>query len=54
MVITEWLANDLQVKSGDQITVDYYVLGLNRQLEERPHTFTVSGILDTEQPAGAN
>jgi len=50
MVITEWLANDLQVKSGDQITVDYYVLGLNRQLEERPHTFTVSGILDTEQP----
>lgn len=50
MVITEWLADDLQVKPGEQITVDYYVLGLNRQLEERSHTFTVSGTLDTEQP----
>ncbi len=50
MVITQWLADDLQAKGGDQITVDYYVLGLNRQLEERTHTFTVSGVLPTEQP----
>ena len=54
MVITEWLANDLQVKSGDQITVDYYVLGLNRQLEERPHTFTVVACWIPSNLAGAN
>ena len=50
MLITQWLAEDLGAKKGDSIEVDYYVLGLNRQLEEHSHTFTVSGITRTEEP----
>ncbi|HIG80140.1 MAG TPA: ABC transporter permease, partial [Verrucomicrobiales bacterium] len=50
MLITQWLADDLGAKAGDKIEVDYYVLGLNRQLEERRHTFTVTGIVPTEKP----
>ncbi len=50
MLITQWLKDDLGAKVGDKIEVDYYVLGLNRQLEERPHTFTVTGIVPTEEP----
>ena len=49
ILITEWLAEDLGVKKGDTLEVDYYVLGLNRQLEEHSHTFTVSGITSTEE-----
>ena len=50
MLITQWLADDLGAKVGAKIEVDYYVLGLNRQLEERHHTFTVAGIVPTEDP----
>ena len=50
MLITEWLAEDLEVGKGDSITVEYYVLGLNRQLEEHNATFTVCGIRSTEEP----
>jgi len=50
ILITQWLAEDLEAKKGDSIKVDYYVLGLNRQLEEHSHTFTVSGITPTEKP----
>mgnify|MGYP001361522147 CR=1 FL=1 len=50
MLITEWLAKDLSAKVGDNIDVAYYVLGLNRQLEELRHTFNVTGIVPTEEP----
>ncbi|MDE2713883.1 MAG: ABC transporter permease [Verrucomicrobiota bacterium] len=50
MLITQWLKDDLEAKVGDKIEVNYYVLGLNRQLEERQHTFTVTGIVPTEEP----
>ena len=49
MLITQWLAEDLGAKPSDKIKVDYYILGLNRQLEERSHTFNVKGIVPTEE-----
>ncbi|MFM1557312.1 MAG: FtsX-like permease family protein, partial [Limisphaerales bacterium] len=50
MLITQWLKDDIGAKVGDKIEVNYYVLGLNRQLEEYPYTFTVTGIVPTEEP----
>ncbi|MBC8326125.1 MAG: ABC transporter permease [Verrucomicrobia subdivision 3 bacterium] len=50
ILITQWLADDLGAKAGDKIEMDYFVLGLNRQLEEHLHTFTVTGIVPTEEP----
>jgi putative ABC transport system permease protein len=50
MLITQWLADDLGAKADDTIEVKYFVLGLNRQLEERQHTFTVTDIVATENP----
>ena len=50
MLITQWLADDLGAKADDTIELKYYVLGLNRQLEERQHTFTITGIVPTEEP----
>jgi len=49
-LITQWLADDLGAMVGNKIEVDYYVLGLNRQLEERSHTFTITGVVPTEKP----
>jgi len=51
MLITKWLAKYLEAKQGDSVSISYFVLGLNRQLEEHNATFTVSGVLpDTERP----
>ena len=50
MLITEWLAKDLRAKVGDKIDMAFYVLGLNRQLEELRHIFNVTGIVPTEEP----
>ena len=50
ILITQWLAEDLGAKPGDKLKVDYYILGLNRQLKERSHIFTVKGIVPTEKP----
>ena len=50
ILITQWLAEDLGAKPGDKLKVDYYTLGLNRQLKELSHIFTVKGIVPTEKP----
>lgn len=45
IVLNEWLAEDLAAKSGDEVQIDYFVLGALRKLEERSHTFKVREIV---------
>ncbi len=45
IVLTDWLAHDLQAKVGDALTLRYYVLGPNRQLIEQAAPFTVARII---------
>lgn len=45
MIITQWLADDLNVKTGDQIKLDFFVIGALRKLEERSENFVVKQIL---------
>lgn len=48
--INQWLADDLQAKAGDQITIRYYVMGLMRELIERTNTFRVRQVVPMEMP----
>ena len=49
--ITRWLADDLGVAPGAQVTVKYFVMGERRQLIEKPRTFTVAApILEMDTP----
>ena len=50
IAINQWLADDLQAKPGDQIAVQYYVMGLMRELVERTNLFRVRQILPMELP----
>ena len=43
--INQWLADDLDAKAGDTISLDYFVIGALRALEERNQTFVVKEIL---------
>lgn len=50
ILLTDWLAGDLQAKAGDSLTLKYYVVGAMRQLEERTATFRVRGTLPMNAP----
>ncbi|MDQ1770449.1 FtsX-like permease family protein [Labilibaculum sp. A4] len=45
MIINQWLAEDLGVKVGDSISLDYFVIGALRALEKQTQTFVVKEIL---------
>ncbi len=45
ILITQWLADDLQAKPGDQIQLTYFIIGANHRLEEKHDTFRVRAIL---------
>jgi ABC-type lipoprotein release transport system permease subunit len=45
ILVNQWLADDLQAKPGDEMTLTYYVLGLAHRLEERRDRFRIRGIL---------
>ncbi len=45
IIITDWLADDLQVKVGGRVTLRYWVLGPMRQLVERSAEFEVVAIV---------
>ncbi len=47
IVVTEWLAKDLGLSKGDSLTLDYYVIGPLRTLDERSRTFTIKNIVPT-------
>ncbi|GAB4152180.1 MAG: FtsX-like permease family protein [Planctomycetaceae bacterium] len=53
IVVNRWLADDLNVKPGDQLIIDYHVVGAhilaeNGRLPEKSHTFVVRDIIALE------
>jgi len=51
VVVTQWLADDLQVKEGDKLTVKYYRVTRARQLEEASADFVIHAVLPMDHPA---
>ena len=45
ILINDWLAEDLNAKTGDKISLAYFVIGNGRALEERTNEFQVHGII---------
>ena len=45
IILNQWIADDLNAKTGDSVEMTYYVLGLGRQLEERKAVFRVRSII---------
>lgn len=50
IIINQWLADDLQASEGDNITINYYMMGAMRQLEEHARAFTVKQIIPMDHP----
>jgi ABC-type antimicrobial peptide transport system permease subunit len=48
IIINSWLAEDLNAKVGDVISLNYYSMGAYRELEEHSTWFIVSKIIPTE------
>jgi len=48
--VSQWLAEDLQVKPGDQISLTYFDPESGAQLVERTNTFRVRGVVPMEMP----
>lgn len=48
ILVNSWLAEDLSLKRGDPLMLDYYVLGPMRLLEERTRAFRVLDIVPLE------
>ncbi|MES2705275.1 MAG: ABC transporter permease [Verrucomicrobiota bacterium] len=51
VLITQWLADDLGVKAGDSVTVQYFRVTRARQLEEAVATFPIHAVLPMDHPA---
>ncbi|MCB1226657.1 MAG: ABC transporter permease, partial [Verrucomicrobiales bacterium] len=49
--ISEWLAEDLQLKSGQELTLRYFVVGQGRELKEETAAIPVAGIVPMSSPA---
>jgi putative ABC transport system permease protein len=50
MVISQWLADDLAVAAGGEVTLKYFVMGERRQLDEKSRKFTVRSVLPMIEP----
>ena len=50
ILLTPWLAEDLQAAPGSDVRLTYFVLGANHRLEEKQDSFKVRGILPAEGP----
>jgi putative ABC transport system permease protein len=50
IVISQWLAEDLGVGVGGEVTLKYFVMGERRQLEEKERKFTVLAVLPMDEP----
>lgn len=46
-IINRWLAEDLHVKTGDSINIEYFVIGPLRTLDEKSERFIVKKIIST-------
>jgi len=49
IIINDWLAEDLQAKAGDELTLSYYVLGPMRTLAERSDRFRVRKVVKIKE-----
>ncbi len=45
IVLNQWSANDLNVSTGDSITLSYFTVGERRKLNEKSKTFTLKAIV---------
>ena len=50
ILIHPWLAEDLDAKAGDTLTLTYFVLGEGRQIKEQSREFRVRSVLDQASP----
>jgi ABC-type antimicrobial peptide transport system permease subunit len=50
IAINQWLADDLSIGVGGEVTIKYYVMGERRQLIEKAHQFKVASVLPMDQP----
>ena len=50
IVVSQWLAEDLQVKPGDEIAMSYFLPESGAKLEEATNTFRVRSIVPMEMP----
>lgn len=50
IIVTDWLAEDLGLRTGDAVQAEYFVVGSGRKLEEVSTEFTVRGIAPLDQP----
>jgi ABC-type lipoprotein release transport system permease subunit len=48
--ITQWLADDLDAKSGDDLALKYYVLGSSHRLEQEERHFRIHTVLPMDSP----
>ena len=48
IIINQWLADDLQISIGDTLFIEYFQIGLLREMYENKHLFIVSGIISME------
>jgi ABC-type lipoprotein release transport system permease subunit len=51
IVLNDWLAQDLNAKPGDEVRLDYFVVGSMRRLEERSSTFHVRAVVSIKGSA---
>jgi putative ABC transport system permease protein len=50
ILITNWLADDLDAKLGDSVELTYSIIGPMRKLEDRKRSFKVRAVLDINEP----
>lgn len=46
ILINKWLADDINAKKGDTVTIAWYVTGINKKLEEKSGRFKIDGTVD--------
>jgi len=53
IVLTDWLANDLNARPGDSVYLEYFVMGMYRNLSEESRGFRVKSVIPLEEiPSG--
>jgi ABC-type antimicrobial peptide transport system permease subunit len=50
ITITQWLADDQKLAIGNELEVNYFVVGLGRELKQQSAKFKVAGILPMDHP----
>ncbi len=50
ILINQWLADDLEAKTGDVIELTYFVLSQTRKLQEQKSSFRIKAVLPMDDP----